>query len=208
MIEASAINRKADPCRKCKDGEAIRDYTRSTCKQQKHLKQPQKKSFNRRQAGNKQGECFRCGLNHGPSCPAKNVKCNKCNKPGHYARCCKTKQLTEVSCRYKNESESSEEEFFIGTITNHKDDPRRWFVQLPVNGHSVKFKIDSGADVSVMSLSTYENMLEVPVLRPTTHRLKGVNGVLKCKEHSYPTPSTRGNYTSLTFILLILKTIY
>ena len=46
---------------------------------------------------------------------------------------------------------------------------------------SVKFKIDSGADVSVMSLSTYENMPEVPVLRPTTHRLKGVNGVLKCK---------------------------
>ena len=33
-----------------------------------------------------------------------------------------------------------------------------------------------------MSLSTYENMPEVPVLRPTTHRLKGVNGVLKCKE--------------------------
>ena len=45
----------------------------------------------------------------------------------------------------------------------------------------MKFKIDSGADVSVMSLSTYENMPEVPVLRPTTHRLKGVNGVLKCK---------------------------
>jgi hypothetical protein len=42
----------------------------------------------------------------------------------------------------------------------------------------VKFKIDSGADVSVMSLSTYENMYDGPALRPTSHRLKGV---LKCK---------------------------
>ena len=45
----------------------------------------------------------------------------------------------------------------------------------------MKFKIDSGADVSVMSLSTYENMYDAPALRPTSHRLKGVNGVLKCK---------------------------
>ena len=60
------------------------------------------------------------------------------------------------------ESESSQEEFLIGTITKNKDDPRKWFVELPVNGHSMKFKIDSGADVSVMSLSTYENMPEVP----------------------------------------------
>ncbi|CAB4036486.1 Retrovirus-related Pol poly from transposon opus, partial [Paramuricea clavata] len=125
--------------------------------------------------------CSRCGLSYGSSYHAKNAKCNKCNKIGHYARCCKTKQLTEVSCRYTQGNKSSEEEFFIGTITDNKDDPRRWLVDLPINGHNMKFKIDSGADVSVMSLSSYENMYDAPALRPTSHRLKGVNGVLKCK---------------------------
>ena len=75
------------------------------------------------------------------------------------------------------ESESSQEEFLIGTITKNKDDPRKWFVELPVNGHSMKFKIDSGADVSVMSLSTYENMPEVPVLRPTTQTQRGQRSI-------------------------------
>jgi hypothetical protein len=79
------------------------------------------------------------------------------------------------------ETESAEEEFFIRTITDNKDEPRRWLVDLPVNGHNVKFKIDSGADVLAMLLSTYENMHDTPALRPTSHRLKGVNRVLKCR---------------------------
>ena len=95
----------------------------------------------------KQRKCSRCGLSHGSACPAKNALCHKCKKPGHYARCYKTKQVPEVNCRYTQSSESSEQEFFIGTITDIKDDPRRWLVNLQVNGHDVKFKIDSGADV-------------------------------------------------------------
>ena len=135
----------------------------------------------KRHADKKQRECSRCGLSHGSSCPAKNAKCRKCNKPGHYARCCKTKQLTKVNCRYTRSPESSEEEFFIGTITDVKDDSRRWLVNLQVNGNDVKFKLNSGADVSVMSLSTKENMRKPPILLPTNHRLKGVTGALKCK---------------------------
>ena len=141
---------------------------------------PKRGINNRRQAETKLRECSRCGLKHGSSCPARNAKCNKCNKPGHYARCCKTKHLSEVSCKNMQQHESSEEEFFIGTITGIKDDSR-WFVNLQVNGYDVKFKIDSGADVSVMSSSTYESMLDAPMLRPTSHRLKGVNGALKCR---------------------------
>ena len=67
-----------------------------------------KESFsNRRQAETKRRGCSRSGLSHGSSCPAKNAKCNKCNKIGHYARCCKTKQLTEVSCRYTTQKDGS-----------------------------------------------------------------------------------------------------
>ena len=72
----------------------------------------------RRQAEMKERECSRCGFSPGSLRSAKNANCRKFNKPGHYARCVKT-------------------------------------------------KIDSDVDVSVMSLSTNENMHKPPTLRPT-----------------------------------------
>ena len=63
--------------------------------------------------------------------------------------------------------ESSEEEFFIGFVD----------FQINCTCHKFKFKIDSGADVSVMSSSTYESMRDAPIWRPTSHRLNGVNAM-------------------------------
>ena len=163
-------------------GKSLEEVCKRTSSKRPRGVKSQRKKFDRRQAEKNQQECTRCGLVHGMSCPAKNAKCKKCGKIGHYARCCRTKHLTEVCCRYESEKGSSEEEFFIGTIANNnKDNPERWCVELPINDHVVKFKIDSGADVSVMSKSTYEKMPEAPVLKPTAHKLKGVNGVLKCE---------------------------
>ncbi len=76
-----------------------------------------------------------------------------------------------------DESESSEEEFFIASVADSSSS-KGWYVELPVNGHNVKFKIDSGADVSVVSLETYNNLPDVPRLRPAKHKLVGVNGTL------------------------------
>ena len=62
-----------------------------------------------------------------------------------------------------DESESSEEEFFIASVADSSNS-KGWYVELPVNGHNVRFKIDSGADVSVVSLETYNNLPDVPHL--------------------------------------------
>ena len=55
-----------------------------------------------------------------------------------------------------------------------------------------------------MLLSTYENVHNPPVLRPTSHGFKGVNGALK-RRGTFPsiTSSTKGKYTRLTFMLPI-----
>ena len=129
-------------------------------------------------------KCHRCGLNHAPQqCRAKNSKCNRCHKIGHYARCCRLRQVTEVSTAHQNnrDTDSSEEEFFIGTITSISDSHKSWHVKLPINNHLIQFKIDSGADVSIMSVKSYRNMPQPPTLNPANHILKGIDGKLKCR---------------------------
>ena len=77
---------------------------------------------------------------------------------------------------------SKQVEYFLGTIfTNHKEcdydeqcdvqdvwcndsDEPRWYVSLDVNGTQVKFKVDTGADTTVMPESEYRRLKTKPKL--------------------------------------------
>ena len=86
--------------------------------------------------------CGRCGYNeHFPSgiCPAKDIKCNRCHRYGHFSRCCQsndeiaaadfTDNDTNRDFRYmnlddnfdvkvvENEQSSSDENTFLGSVT-------------------------------------------------------------------------------------------
>jgi hypothetical protein len=50
---------------------------------------------------------------------------------------------------------------------NVDDNNRPWEVTLPVCGSEVNFKIDSGADVNVMTLDSFENLVNKPTLIPS-----------------------------------------
>ena len=54
-------------------------------------------------------------------------------------------------------------------------------MRLPINNIDVDFKIDSGADVSLMTAETYESLIDPPPLSQFTHNLQGVSGPLKAK---------------------------
>lgn len=45
-------------------------------------------------------KCFRCGssnhLANNPRCPAHGVTCNKCNRKGHFARVCRSRENEQV----------------------------------------------------------------------------------------------------------------
>ena len=57
----------------------------------------------------------------------------------------------------------------------------RWSVVLHVSKKPIKFKIDTGADISVMSVSTYEALPQGPKLKPLDTVLSSPGGMLKCK---------------------------
>ncbi|UYV71882.1 hypothetical protein LAZ67_9000867 [Cordylochernes scorpioides] len=95
-------------------------------------------------------KCFRCGYYQGHSkeqCPARDAICNKCRKKGHFAKVCHTKTVQEVL--------SSLNDAFIGIVGMQENAEDKWCEVIKVNDQPIKFKIDTGAEVSVMPEGTY-----------------------------------------------------
>ena len=62
--------------------------------------QSQQCGFTQRQQTDQNKQCFKCGNPFGPGhlqqCPAKDKRCNKCTKRGHYARLCKSSEVNAI----------------------------------------------------------------------------------------------------------------
>eukprot|EP00117_Sycon_ciliatum_P008805 scpid39753/ scgid0465/ Retrovirus-related Pol polyprotein from transposon 17.6; Protease; Reverse transcriptase; Endonuclease len=131
--------------------------------------------FAGRGAGTK--ECGFCGgTPHARStCPAKDKECRQCGKRGHYERVCRSRRnqqsvsATEVSDTYTDDGALlNTEALFVGDV---KSSQRSWRVGVLLQGTCVDFKIDTGADVSVISDALYHQLQNPPVLKPCTKRL-------------------------------------
>ena len=68
--------------------------------------------------------------------------------------------------------------YFLGAVECPDSDPA-WFIELDVNGNPVKWKLNSGADLSVMSQETFKKMRERPQLKPISIKLSGLGGAVK-----------------------------
>lgn len=93
--------------------------------------------------------CKYCNFNHERNkCPAYNVKCFRCYKMGHFAKCCKAVLEIELS----SDSDNTEIVNFIEINSISKG----WFQKININNVDIRFKLDSGADVCVMSKSSFQ----------------------------------------------------
>ena len=106
------------------------------------------------------------------------MKCFKCQRRGHYARVCRNsgegqqKSVCEVQ-------EAANSEYFLGTVTQERtQDKTPWMITLSISNTPVRFKIDCGADVTVMTLKQYNALKQRPRLREDKSTLKGVGGIL------------------------------
>ena len=140
--------------------------------------------FKPSQAGKSQ--CYRCGKSPAhkrDACPAINATCLKCKKQGHFAAVCRSKKVrsvieeTDPKCSYS-------EDYFLGEISDHEN-KEDWSVNLSLGGTKVRFKIDTGADVTVIPEADYLRS-GLPQLRSTSKTLFGpgqeklpVKGVVK-----------------------------
>ncbi|XP_064470170.1 uncharacterized protein K02A2.6-like [Ornithodoros turicata] len=92
--------------------------------------------------------CRWCGRDPHPrqQCPAKTAICNKCKKKGHFALVCRSSSTVHAI-------EAQQDVGFVGIAGG--DSSTRWDISVLLNGRPHFFKIDTGADETVISYETF-----------------------------------------------------
>ena len=118
----------------------------------------------------RQTSCHRCGktpVHDRQRCPAKDAICNKCGKKGHYQRVCRSNNVRVV-----DNDPHSQEDAFLGTVGDQKENP--WEAKAQLNGAFLRFQIDTGVEVSVISERDFQRVRNAALL-PTQKHLRGPN---------------------------------
>ena len=96
--------------------------------------------------------CYKCGAKPShppPRCLATSATCSTCKKKGHYAKVCKSSKLVQRVDENSDEDDISlmtiED---VSTITSKSN--KKWQTNLLIGNTKVNFKIDTGADVTVI----------------------------------------------------------
>ena len=169
--------------------DAVRDGGRLSSSQREHFRGNASSSSRRYGQGQIRGtpntgarndiqNCSFCARSHPRrQCPAYGKTCRACNKPNHFARArvCKKKAVNQLL------TEETEEYQLYSVSNSSREAP--WEIDVQLNGskQNTRFKIDTGADVSVMTLKSYYRLPTKPPLQKTATVLRSPGGRLDCK---------------------------
>ena len=124
--------------------------------------------------GTERKTCYRCGkTDHFPNqCRFKDVYCHACVKKGHIASVSKSthtrKSPTQV--RKKPGRQQSKMEHKVHDVGRYSNDSI--YVHMLINGKKLSMKLDSGAEVSIISEKTRKEIFPEEKLRPSDLKLK------------------------------------
>ncbi|XP_014361064.2 uncharacterized protein K02A2.6-like [Papilio machaon] len=125
------------------------------------------------ESGLKKVKCSVCGYNHkSVDCRFSNYTCKNCNRKGHLKRMCK--RVNQVTSAETNVSDENDDDGECFHIRSFRGEPMVEFIEL--NGVKLKFEIDSGSAVTVISVNTYSRHFSKTQLLPTKKRLLGYSG--------------------------------
>ncbi len=100
--------------------------------------------------------CKYCGRDHNKcKCPTYGVNCKKCGKRNHFASKCTVCLSTRSQKNINTVSEEteSENEFYVDAVNARNGED--WMVTIKLNGHKTKFKIDTGAQCTIIPQSIH-----------------------------------------------------
>lgn len=124
--------------------------------------------------------CNKCGYKHKfeNKCPATGKTCAKCQGRDHFAKVCRNKnQVKKKVHSLLQEEESGDEtgsdyEFFVSSVDKIDQEKRSsketmWTTEIQVNGKTVTFKLDTGAEVSTLPLDVLKKIAPDVSVRKT-----------------------------------------
>ena len=126
-------------------------------------------------------QCDNCGRYHQPDrskCPASGQECRHCHKIGHFKLQCKKRLQRVHSVQQEDKVPDNEttlegevDRFFINTVSHCTPKSKGIYVSSVLCEKEVKFKLDTGAHVSTLPLSTYNALTKAPKLQPSSATL-------------------------------------
>ncbi len=129
----------------------------------KHLKK--KERFKPKPSDDKEDKCPRCGydIHSKAKCPARNEKCSKCKKRGHFASVCKhykTHKVREEKYEYESGSESDDSDEYLHQIhtVSDKAGADEWWETVKINEQGTRAQIDTGSSQSLISHLLYKKL--------------------------------------------------
>ena len=101
-------------------------------------------------------QCYRCGgaFQRGHQCPAANAICHKCNRRGHFQEFCRSTYRVQEILDDESTQEEAQGTAFLGAVQERGIEINQpWRITISVNETPVVFKVDTGADVTVIPSS-------------------------------------------------------
>ena len=158
-------------------------------KQEVHSVRPRGRKNRGQQSDRQSRTCTNCGSYHDKSrvCPAKGKKCNLCHKYNHFAKVCRSTKSKKVHTAAASDGEDSVDDpeptsrsskFYVETVGKGQPDktPDQVFTDVKIGTQTVKFKLDTGAQVNVLPLKVFQGKFPQVKLLKTDHRLYGYSG--------------------------------
>ena len=141
-------------------------------------------NFDSKKSSSSNHKCSRCNGDHQQSdrCPATGQTCNYCKKKGHFrAACLKLKGKKNASEVTTGEPEKDDDVvgnfwFESDMIEIIKENNTAWYHTLKVNDRDVKFKLDSGSDLTLITEECYKKFAPKPRLEPVKCKLNSPGG--------------------------------
>ncbi|XP_077862706.1 uncharacterized protein LOC144344781, partial [Saccoglossus kowalevskii] len=88
----------------------------------------------------KHKSCFRCGgkYPHSGECPARDQKCRKCDKTGHFAKVCRSKILQHVNSATTKDFSSSDDDYAYHITVSSISTNQQPDTKIDIDGQTVK----------------------------------------------------------------------